>query len=132
MCTDQMTVHDAAEESTTSGIFITFHALFESAFNAQIDAISDKFLAKMDSKVTTNTAAKLVMLIIEQSQIHSALQTNAFEFAVPGWDWYYPVVMTSYPLHNHGSVDNVSSRIRYVKYHRVQALVPSNSFLPET
>lgn len=109
MCSDQASTFDDTQNHFKLKFFITSHVLSESSFNAEIDVLMDKFLTNIESDITTDTAAKLVMLVIEQSQIRSSMHTNVFEFAVPSWNSYYPMIMTSYPLKDQNSFDNVSS-----------------------
>lgn len=108
MCSDQTNMMDNTESSFGAGDLITPVVLFESSFNAQADALKNKFQAAMEFATTTNLAVNLIMLVIEQSQIHSALHTNILEFAVPSWYSFYPVVMTSYPVDKDASALNVS------------------------
>lgn len=91
-----------------NGIFFTPRVVTESSFDAIMGTLLDKFRVKMESEITTNTAAELVKFVIEQSQTQSALHTNALQFAVPSWDSFYPVVMVSYPLNDGVSLTNVS------------------------
>lgn len=108
MCSDQTALMEDTQTRFQNGQFFTPNVLTESSFHATMDALLDKFRIKMDSEITTNTAAELVMLVIEQSQTQSALQTNALQFAVPSWHSFYPVVMASYPSNDAVSMTNVS------------------------
>ncbi len=108
MCSDQTTIFDQNQNRFDAEDLFTYHVLTETLFKVQVKALMGKLQAKMDSEITTNTAAELIMLVIEQSKIHSAVQTNIFEFAVSAWESFYTVVMVTYPLKDNVFLANVS------------------------
>lgn len=113
MCSDQARATDDTQNRFQSGEILSSNVMTEESFNARIDALVSAFQAKLDSEFTSNSATRLVMLVIEQSQIQSAVHTNALQFAVPGLNTFYPVVMVSYPLKNNDPENNVSCLSHY-------------------
>ena len=90
------------------GQLITGRVLSPGSFADETDALIKKFFASMDMAVPANTATQLVMLVLSQSRIDSALDTDAFQSSVPGSNDYRRTT-NFYPKYDNATFVNVSA-----------------------
>ena len=87
--------------------FANTRALPLTSFNSQASSLIKKFYAIMELQITASRGADLIMHIVGQSRIYSAVHTNGFLTSVLGWD-EYSIVASFYPLDDNSTSTNVS------------------------
>jgi hypothetical protein len=86
---------------------VSSHALSEAAFNGQIKAIHDKFIAHMFAASISSNFGKLAMVGMRLGGFPSAIGTNSFLMSLPGSN-KYKFLNNIYPIHENVTSINVS------------------------
>lgn len=86
---------------------VSAEILSPTSFKDHFTALTNKFFAMMDMKVSPSFACNLVMTIIIQAIIHSAINTDAFTTSIPGSN-QYNTISNFYPLHDNVNYSGVS------------------------
>ena len=90
------------------GQLIIGRVLSPSSFADETDALIKKFFASMQKALPANTATQLVMLVLSQSHIDSALGTDAYLSSEPGSN-VYRSASNFYPKNDNATFVNVSA-----------------------
>jgi hypothetical protein len=99
---------NSIRDVSLSDRLVRSQVLSEASFDSQVKAIHEKFIAHMAAELLSSRFSQLIMLIIRQCGIASALHTNIFQMIVPGSNQsvYFP---NFYPIHDNGNFTGVSN-----------------------
>ena len=75
--------------------------------NSQSDGIVRNINALVQASFLSNRGLEILMMMIVQARVISAVNTNAFHLSVPGSD-QYETISNFYPRYDNASYDNVS------------------------
>jgi hypothetical protein len=86
---------------------VSSQALSEAAFDDQVKALQEKFIAFLLSAATSSHYGKLAMLAVRLGSYTSAISTNSFLMSLPGSN-KYEFLNNIYPIHDNVTSINVS------------------------
>ena len=86
---------------------ISAQVLSQSSFNAQTDALINKFFATMEMDVSPSFSAQLLSIITIRANIQSAVHADSFLISIPGSD-QYSFFGNFYPLYDNSTFTIVS------------------------
>ena len=95
------------EKNTLIYALVSGKTMSRQSIDSQLNTAVAKLNALIEMSLLSSRAPQLIMLIIKQARINSALHTDAFHFSVPGSD-QYEAVSNFYPRHDNASYNNVS------------------------
>ena len=73
------------------GQFASARVLSPNSFSEEADALINKFYKTMEVGLTAVTATRLVTFVLTQSQLYSAINTDAFQLSVAGSNQYQTI-----------------------------------------
>lgn len=83
------------------------YLLSTSSFNQQVIKFIGTFHTEIDLSMISSITGSFIISSIRESNVYSALHTNAIQMTVPGSN-IYRAVKNMYPIHDNASVSNVS------------------------
>lgn len=86
---------------------VSARVLPQASFEEQVNVLVTKFHALMYTRVIPKFGVELIMRVIDQARIYSALHTNGFTTSIPGSN-EYPVIDGFYPLRDDVNYTTVS------------------------
>lgn len=83
------------------------HLLSTASFSQQVNKFIGTFYMEIDYHMISSSISNSIMFSLRQSNVYSALHTNAIQTTVPGSN-IYRTMKNIYPINDNASVINVS------------------------
>lgn len=113
ICASAMTGVGKAADKANKGKLVSAEVLSNHSFTVQMDIFFNKLLATLEVVIKASRGFKLIMHILVQSRIYSALHTDVFITSKPDSN-QYSVINNYYPLHDNASFTNVRYLVFFI------------------
>ena len=87
--------------------YTSARALSQKSMNDTIDALREQIQAQIASTSIGSLGYDILMLVLRQSPVNSAVNTNVFQLSIPG-SKEYQIVKNFYPVREDARLKNVS------------------------
>ena len=102
----QTTIGDAINVFLQEEI-VNAHVIARPSFEIQTESLFSELNSRLDWSLRSQRVVQIVMFLVKQNNIHTAVNTNAFHLSVPGSN-IYQSIDNYYPLNDNASFTQVS------------------------